>query len=266
VIHSQELPRIMVAPTGARRTKADHPLLPMTADEIVGTAAACFAAGAGAIHAHVRDAEGGHSLDIGLYADLVSRLRERVPGMLVQISTEAVGIYTPEEQIALVRALKPAFVSVALREIFPEGGDEARAVDFYSGCKSEGISVQHILYDAVDVLRLAEFQARYLTSTSRLSVIYVLGRYAVDQESGPQDLEPFLDAALQFSQPPDWMVCAFGRGETDCLAAALAAGGKVRVGFENSFWHSDGRIASSNAERVATIREIADRMQEGRRA
>ena len=43
------LPRIMVAPNGARRTKADHPRLPISAEEIATTAAACFAAGAGGI-------------------------------------------------------------------------------------------------------------------------------------------------------------------------------------------------------------------------
>jgi uncharacterized protein (DUF849 family) len=54
-----------------------------------------------------------------------------------------------------------------------------------------------------------------------------------------------------------WSVCAFGRGETSALAAALARGGHVRVGFENSLKNEDGRIARDNAERVATIAGIA---------
>jgi uncharacterized protein (DUF849 family) len=54
---------IMVAPTGARRSKLDHPGLPISACEIALTARACADAGAGAIHLHVRDRSGGHSLD-----------------------------------------------------------------------------------------------------------------------------------------------------------------------------------------------------------
>ena len=89
------LPRIMVAPNGARRGKADHPALPVTIPEIVACAADCFAAGADGLHAHVRDGAGEHVLDAGLYAELMTELARTVPGMPVQITTEAVGRYTP---------------------------------------------------------------------------------------------------------------------------------------------------------------------------
>ncbi|HEU4985991.1 MAG TPA: 3-keto-5-aminohexanoate cleavage protein, partial [Rhizobiaceae bacterium] len=45
---------IAIAPNGGRKTKADHPALPMTSDEIAATAAACLAAGAAMLHLHVR--------------------------------------------------------------------------------------------------------------------------------------------------------------------------------------------------------------------
>ena len=54
-----------------------------------------------------------------------------------------------------------------------------------------------------------------------------------------------------------WSVCAFGRGQTSALAAAIALGGHVRVGFENSLWNADGRMAHDNAERVAAIADLA---------
>src|SRR5690606_38621767 len=47
-----ELPLIMVALNGASRTKADHPMLPVTVDDIVRDAAACYEAGAGVVHLH----------------------------------------------------------------------------------------------------------------------------------------------------------------------------------------------------------------------
>jgi uncharacterized protein (DUF849 family) len=49
---------LAVAPNGARKTKADHPALPMTPEEIAMTAAACHEAGAAMIHLHVRDPDG----------------------------------------------------------------------------------------------------------------------------------------------------------------------------------------------------------------
>ena len=58
-------PFLMVAPNGARRGKADHASLPLTLAETLATARACHAAGADALHLHVRDEAGAHSLDAG---------------------------------------------------------------------------------------------------------------------------------------------------------------------------------------------------------
>lgn len=123
---------IMVAPNGARRTKADHSALPMTIAETVVAAKACLEAGAGALHAHVRDLTGAHVLDAGLYRELLSEMRVAVPQMQVQITTEAVGKYTPEEQRELVYKVKPDAVSVAIREMVPEGGED-QAKPFTTG-------------------------------------------------------------------------------------------------------------------------------------
>jgi uncharacterized protein (DUF849 family) len=60
------------------------------------------------------------------------------------------------------------------------------------------------------------------------------------------------------------MTCAFGREETACLLVAAALGGDIRVGFENSLWHADGRLASDNAERVAEIVALIDRLGRAR--
>jgi uncharacterized protein (DUF849 family) len=252
------LPQIMVAPTGARRTKADHPLLPMSPREIAEAARECQVAGAGAIHAHVRDDDGAHLLDAGRYRQVMDLVAEQAPGMLVQISTEAVGLYAPEAQIQLVREVRPMAISIALREIAPTRHDESGAAQFYEWCASAGIAVQHILYAAADLERLAGLVASGAVDGTQLSLLYVLGRYTPGQQSKPSYLEPFLAAGSLLPRQPEWMVCAFGQGETDCLAAALRAGGKVRVGFENNLLDADGSIAASNQSRVAAIRRIAD--------
>ena len=51
----------------------------------------------------------------------------------------------------------------------------------------------------------------------------------------------------------DWMLCAFGAGETDSLTDAARIGGKARVGFENSLWNKDGSLAQDNAMRVREV-------------
>ncbi|MGH6903418.1 MAG: 3-keto-5-aminohexanoate cleavage protein [Geminicoccaceae bacterium] len=60
---------VTVAPNGARRTKTDHPDLPITPAEIARDAAWCADAGASVLHLHVRAGDGRHSLDPDLLAE-----------------------------------------------------------------------------------------------------------------------------------------------------------------------------------------------------
>jgi len=245
------LPRIMVAPNGARRSKADHPALPLTIPEIVATARACHAAGAGAIHAHVRDGAGRHVLDAGLYTELIAEMARTVPQMPVQITTEAVGRYTAPEQRALLRAVTPEGVSVALREMMSDG-DTAAARRFYHDAQAAGVAVQHILYAPGEVTDLAAHVAAG-TIPEGGQLLFVLGSYGAQKDSAPADLVPFLAELARLDLTADWALCAFGKAETACLGAGLAEGGKARVGFENSLWAADGRIAPDNAARVAEV-------------
>ncbi|MCP4314566.1 MAG: 3-keto-5-aminohexanoate cleavage protein [Hyphomicrobiales bacterium] len=253
------LARIMVAPNGARRSKADHPALPVTIAETVETASQCFEAGAGAIHTHVRDCNGDHILDAGLYRELVAQLAVTVPDMAVQITTEAVGRYNAQEQRRVVRDVMPKAVSVALREMLPDDSEKQAAREFYHWAKEADIAVQHILYEADEVADLFAQVREGVVPQGNLQLLFVLGRYAKDQQSEVSDMDPFLSAlALQDDAAQDlqWGLCAFGRYETDCLTQAIRRGGNARIGFENNFMNSDGLIAADNAERVRELKRL----------
>lgn len=249
------LPRVMVAPNGARKGKADHPNLPITLDEIVAEAVACFAAGADGLHLHVRDDGGAHSLDAQRYLEALAALRLAVPNMVLQITTEAVGMYSPAQQRAVVRDVVPDAVSISLAEMCADGEDVALA--FYTECAERGISVQHILYGADDLAMMGRFLRAKQIAAKGVQLLFVLGRYAENQQSVPADLDPFV-AWLQTNCPiADWAICAFGLQETACLKAAHALGGKLRVGFENSFSNADGSTAQTNAERCAEVSKFS---------
>jgi 3-keto-5-aminohexanoate cleavage enzyme len=250
---------VMVAPNGARRTKADHLRIPLSIEETARVAAECFEAGAGAVHAHVRDAAGRHILDADLYRALIDAVRrEAGPEMVLQVTTEAVGQYTPQEQMALVEDLKPEAVSIALREMMPDDNHEIIASRFYRACHERAIAVQHILYDLADVDRLMSLRSRGVLPDGTGAALVVLGRYA-DGATEMANLAP----AIQRLRPGgnedlSIMVCAFGQVETAALAASLAFDGHARVGFENSIQRPDGTPASDNSESVRRVVALAD--------
>ncbi len=246
-------PFIMVAPNGARRGKGDHPLLPISTDEIVATAIACHEAGADALHLHVRDDDGQHSLDAGRYLETLDELCRSVPNMRVQITTESAGIFDVSTQLKCLEHVQPDWASISVREM---ARDPHLAQRVYATCAEHGIEVQHILYDTKDAALLRQWQSMEIVRAGQDAVLFVLGRYAEGQISTPRDLDPFLSDT---SRPRDWMVCAFGPDEHSCLLAAAKSGGAVRVGFENSLMTNDGQVHSDNAASVSALRNLIER-------
>lgn len=251
------LPQVMVAPNGAKRSRLDHPALPVGLEEITSTALACQEAGAGGLHAHVRDDQGAHVLDVGLYGELLAELHHRAPDLVVQVTTEAVGRYTPQQQRALVQTLRPSFVSIALREMVV-GETEHRLRSFYHWAQDAGIGVQHILYAPEEMMQLADYIKTGVIPAQDLEVLFVLGRYTAGQQSNTADLKPFLKLKPQCFEQADWTLCAFGQEETACLVEAVRRGGKARIGFENNLLNRDGSVAVDNAARV---RELVAELQ-----
>jgi 3-keto-5-aminohexanoate cleavage enzyme len=240
---------VTVAPNGGRKTKADHPALPLTSDELARTAAECLERGASMIHVHVRDAEGRHSLDPEAYRATIAQICEVVGDRLVlQITSESLGHYSPAEQRAAVLKTNPEAVSLALRELAPEAPDERDFCVFLSKLKQMRVWPQIILYTPAEAERLGAMVKQGLIPFDKLSVLYVLGRFSLTRTALPRDLLPFL--APDMPRFASWSVCAFGRRETACVTAAALLGGHARVGFENNLSLPDGARASSNADLV----------------
>ena len=246
---------IAVAPNGARRGKGDHPAIPLSIAEIAAEAAACSAAGAGMIHVHVRDDDGRHSLSGALYAEAIAAIRAAAgPSLVIQITTEAAGSFDIETQMRAVRECTPDAVSLALRELVPDANDEACARDFFAEVKQRGIAPQFILYAPDEIDRLRDLIDRGIVPFAAPEVLFVLGRYTAGQQSHPRDLLAFLN---RYDLGGRWSVCAFGRAEMAVMAAAVALGGHVRVGFENNLHRPDGTLLANNAEQVARVAQIA---------
>ncbi len=242
---------LAVAPNGGRRSKADHPAVPVTREEIAVTAAACLEAGACMIHTHVRNRAGGHVLDVGAYRTTIAAVRAEVGDRLViQVTSEALGIYRPAEQMAVVREVRPEAVSLALRELAPDSSQEGAFGDFLAWLRRESVTPQIILYSPEEAVRLADLKARGVIPFNDVPVLYVLGRHTAGQRSSPADLLPFIAPGMpHFAH---WTVCAFGAREIACVTAAALLGGNARVGFENNLHLPDGSVAPDNASLVAT--------------
>lgn len=246
---------IASAPNGARKTKTELPNIPITPREVAETAAKCKAAGASMMHLHVRDDDQRHSLDVGRYREMLSEVEAAVgPDMLLQVTSEAVGMFSVEDQMTMIRDLVPAAVSIAIREMAPLDVDLNALKSFFAFMREAAILPQFILYSPDDVDRFNHLVEIGVLPGEKFPVLFVLGRYTAGQISRPADLLPFLGKSIYISE---WMLCAFGAFENACILTGAGLGGHARIGFENNHLRVDGSPASHNAELITQTHDGA---------
>ena len=251
----EKLPRLMVAPNGARPMKKDHPSVPITIDETVNTAKACFEAGAGAIHFHMRDKEGQHILDSGLCNEALKELQKNVPKMHLQETTEAVGRYSPEVMRKLAYDVAPPGISIGIREMIPSREPTTEDINLYKELTEAGTKIQHICYEPEDIDVLSNLLIKTNISKNGTWCMFVIGHYS-GKVSKPENIPFFLKKLNEHNINADWAVCAFAEEEISCLKMAINLGGKIRVGFENSILMPNGAIAPNNETKVKAANEL----------
>ena len=82
---NQQLLVIQVAPYGPEFLPGDSDDIPVSMDEQVQKAVDCWNAGATVLHVHVREADGKGSKRLSMFNELLARLRDAVPAMLLQV-------------------------------------------------------------------------------------------------------------------------------------------------------------------------------------
>ncbi len=246
----------MAAPNGARLGHEDHVAIPLTARELADEAEALVDSGVSVLHLHVRDSVGRHTLDDSAYREAIHAITSRVSDRLIlQVTTEAVGIYRPDEQMALVRALRPPAVSLALRELCPDEASEGVAAAFFRDVLAGGTWPQYILYTPEEVARFERMRRAGVFGEDHPFVLLVLGRKGAGIPGSPEGLQAMLGELGTAAVP--WAACCFGSQEAAVMSAAASAGGHVRIGFENNCCLPGGALATNNAQLVrATLAGI----------
>ena len=235
---------IMSAPNGARRQKSDHPNIPITPQEMAQCAEEILDAGTSILHLHVRDDDGGHSLAVERYKKSIAAIREAVGNdLIIQATTEAVGIYNRHEQMDMVKKLKPEAVSLALRELCPDNECISEFADFNHWLNVENIFPQYILYNVDDYKRFEDYQRRGVFHSDNPFMLFVFGSYTGSTD--PNALNELKQTSINTSF--EWAVCGFADNEKECISHAVNNSGHIRVGFENNILNDEKQLLENNA-------------------
>jgi len=253
---------ITCAITGAELQKQKCEALPVTPDEQALAAEQAVLAGASVIHLHVRDEAGQPSQSVERFAEVIAKIRARVPDVVIQISTGgAVGESIKNRMAPL--SLKPEMASLNMGSM--NFGDDVfvnRPSDILELAKQMnvyGIRPELEIYD----IGMLEYAAQLLKKNilqQPLHIQFVFG--VLGGMSG--DLKNFWHALSVMrdllGSETHWSVAGVGRYQLPLAVQALLLGGHVRVGLEDNIFYKKGQLAKSNAELVARIVRLAQEL------
>jgi 3-keto-5-aminohexanoate cleavage enzyme len=247
---------ITVAPTGAESAKADVPGLPVTLEELVATARDCEAAGASVIHVHIRDDDARPTLDLGRLRDTVTALREATD-LIVQLSTGG-AVSDPESARLAVLDAGPDSASCSMGTV--NFGDDVFLnrwpfiVELHGRMRERGIAPEYEIFDLGQLASLHRLLDRHgPPAGGHVHVDFVLG-----VPGGLPGTPAALVAGLR-DLPAGSTFSATGVGRTTLpvMFAALASGGHLRVGMEDTLTLGPGEPVRDNGQLVRRAAELA---------
>ncbi len=263
---------ITAAVTGGEYvSKATTPHVPSTTEEIVGEVVRCVEAGASIVHLHAKDpvTGGPYSGDPNpVLKEYVERIREEVD-VVINLTTGGGRVGNPPEVWdELVRGrcgLGSEMMSLNMGTMnrwaeHPTGKIFLNTVDMierWCGYMVEvGVKPEHEVYDTGMINVCRQLAAKKIVPEPLHVQFVMVGRTGFLPT--PKALIYSLD---QLPEGWTWSVCALGRHEIPIAAIAMAMGGHVRVGFEDNIYLRYGELATSNAQLVEKVVNIAGELE-----
>ncbi|MEM7747815.1 MAG: 3-keto-5-aminohexanoate cleavage protein [Pseudomonadota bacterium] len=269
---------ITCAVTGSGGTQERSPHVPRSPQQIADSAIAAAKAGAAVVHCHVRDPEtGAPARDPKLYRELTDRIRDADTDVVLNLTSGMGGdlVFGPPSAPLPLREAGTDMISaeermIHIAECLPEictldCGTMNFAEADYVMTNTPGMlrAMGTMMTDLGVKPEIEAFDTGHLWLAKQLVTEGILESPALVQLcmgvpwGAPDDLNTFM--AMVNNVPEDWTWSAFslGRHQMPYVAAAVLAGGHVRVGLEDNLWLAKGELASNEAlvARAVTIIE-----------
>jgi uncharacterized protein (DUF849 family) len=276
---------ITCAVTGAIHTPSMSPHLPITPQEIADAAIGAAEAGAAIVHLHARDPQTGKpDQSPEAFAPFLGVIKQRTsavinittggaPTMLVEERVRPAAHYAPEVASLNMGSMNFGLYPMLNRfkefkhdweKPYLEGSNERIFKNTFADieyilntCAENGTRFEIECYDIGHLYTLAHFVDRGLIKPPLFvqSVFGLLGGIGPH----PEDVVHMKRTADRlFGDQYRWSVLGAGRNQMPIAAMAVAMGGNLRVGLEDSLWIGAGKLAESNAQQVRKARQIVE--------
>ncbi len=276
---------ITCAVTGAIHTPSMSPYLPITASEIADAAIGAAEAGAALVHVHARNpVDGRPDQSPEAFEPFLKVIKQRTKAV-INITTGGAPTMGIEERLRPCTTFKPEVASLNMgsmnfglypmltrfkdfkhdwEEPYLAGSDDRifrntfkDIAGILTRCAENDTRFEIECYDIGHLYTLAHFAERGLVKPPFFvqSVFGILGGIGPH----PEDVSHMKRTADRlFGKDYHWSVLGAGRHQLPIAAQAVAMGGNIRVGLEDSLWLGAGKMATSNADQVLKARQIIE--------
>ncbi|MEM7271103.1 MAG: 3-keto-5-aminohexanoate cleavage protein [Pseudomonadota bacterium] len=257
---------ITCAVTGSGGTQDRSPHVPRSPAQIANSAIEAAKAGAAIVHCHVRDPEtGAPARDPKLYREVVERIRDSETDAVINLTAGMGG------DIITGPANAPLPLDPKGTDLIPAYDRVEHVIDSRPEICTLDCGTMNFAeadYIMANTPSMLEECARLMTESGVQIEIEAfdtghlwLAKNLVERGfikdpvlvqlcmgipwGAPDDLNTFM--AMVNNVPSDWTFSAFsiGRNEMPYVAAAVLAGGNVRVGLEDNLWLEKGVLATN---------------------
>ena len=271
---------ITCAVTGSGGTQDRSPHVPRSPKQIADSAIAAAKAGAAVVHCHVRDPEtGAPSRDLKYYREVTERIRDADVDVVLNLTAGMGGdmVFGSAERPLPLNEAGTDMIGAAERvahvaDCLPEictldcGTMNFAEADYVMTNTPGMLTAMGKLMTGLGVKpEIEAFDTGHLWYAKQMVADGALSEPALVQLcmgvpwGAPDDLNTFM--AMVNNVPEDWTFSAFalGRHQMAYVAAAVLAGGNVRVGLEDNLWLAKGVLAE-NWQLVERAQNIIENM------
>jgi len=268
---------ITCAVTGSGGTQDRSPHVPRSPAQIAESAIAAARAGAAVVHCHVRDPQtGAPARDPALYRELTERIRDSATDVVLNLTAGMGGDMIFDGTETMNRMSQRSDMAGATERV--QHVVDCRPEICTLDCGTMNFAeADYVMVNTPGMLRdmarrmvasgvrieIEAFDTGHLWFAKQLAAEGIIPDPVLVQLcmgvpwGAPDDLNTFM--AMVNNVPAHWHWSAFslGRSQMPYVAAAVLAGGNVRVGLEDNLWLDKGVLATNAqlVERAVTIIE-----------
>jgi 3-keto-5-aminohexanoate cleavage enzyme len=257
---------ISCALSGVAANRSQCPGIPYTPDEYGDEAKRAAEQGCSIVHIHARKPDGTPTQDVESYRAIKDAILKRVPNMIINFSTGAIG-YSREQRIASVPACLPDIAALNMGTMNYAKYSEKRK-DFVFQFTFENSFADIIFYLKAMMEHgvrpeMECFDTGHVGSAYPLIDMGVIKppyefSFILGVDGGvPATTRNIIAMIDNLPKEANWQVIGISREQWKLAAAALTLGGNVRVGFEDNFYLPEGKMAKSNGELVERVARLA---------